>query len=139
PGATGYNVKRSTTSGGPYATVGPGVAGPTYIDSGITNGTTYYYVVTALSGGGESTPSSEASARPSASSYLKINAGGSLYAASDGTTFASDASFSGGSPFTYATRAIAGTSDPSLYLDVRYGTAFAYSLPATAGASYSLK
>src|SRR5262249_34390193 len=45
-GATSYNVKRSTTNGGPYTTI----SSPTttsYTDTGLTNGTTYYYVVTA--------------------------------------------------------------------------------------------
>ena len=46
-GATSYKVKRSTTSGGPYTTV----ASPTttsYTDTGLSNGTTYYYVVAAV-------------------------------------------------------------------------------------------
>src|SRR6516165_2416296 len=62
-GATSYNVKRSTTSGGPYATV----ASPTttsYTDTGLTNGTTYYYVVTAVNTAGESSNSSQVSATP---------------------------------------------------------------------------
>jgi len=60
-GATGYNVKRSTTPGGPYTTLG--VASSTdYSDSGLTHGVTYYYVVTAVNANGESNPSAEASA-----------------------------------------------------------------------------
>jgi hypothetical protein len=66
--ATSYHVKRSTTAGGPYLTV----ACPTstsYTDSGLANGTTYYYVVTAVftsspNLGGESAFSGEASAQP---------------------------------------------------------------------------
>ncbi|MDB6109272.1 MAG: hypothetical protein JWR69_1022, partial [Pedosphaera sp.] len=50
-GATNYHVKRSTTSGGPYATVGS-VTGTSYVDTGLTNGTSYYYVVRALSAPG---------------------------------------------------------------------------------------
>jgi len=65
-GATSYHVKRSTTSGGPYSQI----AVPTtnnYTDSGLTNGTTYYYVVSALNANGESGNSSQASAIPVAS------------------------------------------------------------------------
>jgi fibronectin type 3 domain-containing protein len=62
-GATSYHVKRATTSGGPYTQIGaPGAA--TYTDSGLTNGTTYYYVVSALNSAGESTNSGQASAKP---------------------------------------------------------------------------
>ncbi len=57
-----YNVKRATVSGGPYTTVSaPGaVTGTTYTDTNVVNGTTYYYVVTAVSQGGKSLPSNEA-------------------------------------------------------------------------------
>ena len=60
-GAT-YNVKRATTPGGPYSTIAGGVTSPTYIDTGLTNGTTYYYVVSAVKGaeGGNSAESSAA-------------------------------------------------------------------------------
>src|SRR5207244_5171245 len=53
-GATSYNVKRSTTNGGPYTTISsPGtVTGTTYTDTGLTNGTTYYYVVTGVNSAG---------------------------------------------------------------------------------------
>ena len=64
-GATGYNVKRATVSGGPYATVGsPGAA--SYNDSPVTNGTTYYYAVSATNSLGESANSSQVSAIPQA-------------------------------------------------------------------------
>jgi fibronectin type 3 domain-containing protein len=65
PGATSYHLKRSTTSGGPYAQV----AAPTTIsdtDAGLTNGTTYYYVVSALNAMGESANSSQVNATPTA-------------------------------------------------------------------------
>lgn len=61
-GATSYNVKRSTTAGGPYTTIGTNVTTTTYTDSNITSGTTYYYVVTAVTSNGESANSNEASA-----------------------------------------------------------------------------
>ncbi|MFZ5644512.1 MAG: hypothetical protein ACOY46_13060 [Bacillota bacterium] len=62
--ATGYNVKRATTSGGPYTTIATNVSGTTYTDASVTNGTTYYYVVTAIVNGVESGNSNEAPATP---------------------------------------------------------------------------
>ncbi|WP_244864962.1 glycoside hydrolase family 48 protein [Xylanibacillus composti] len=63
-GATHYTVKRATTSGGPYAAVASEVSGTSYTDSGLTNGTTYYYVVSASNNAGESPNSAPASATP---------------------------------------------------------------------------
>jgi fibronectin type 3 domain-containing protein len=62
-GATGYNVKRATTSGGPYTQLAA-TSSPQYADSSVTNGTTYYYVVSALNAGGESANSAEVAAKP---------------------------------------------------------------------------
>jgi len=64
-GATSYNVKRATTSGGPYTTVA-NVSTTAYTDTGLANGTTYYYVVSAVNAGGESANSSQVSATPQA-------------------------------------------------------------------------
>jgi len=65
-GATGYNVKRATTAGGPYETIASNVSGTSYVDTDVVNGTTYYYVVTAVTADGESGNSNEASATPKA-------------------------------------------------------------------------
>ena len=65
--ATSYTVKRSMTAGGPYETISTDVAGTTYIDTNVTNGTNYYYMVTAIVDGRESGNSNEASATPEAS------------------------------------------------------------------------
>jgi beta-glucanase (GH16 family) len=63
PGATSYNVKRSTTNGGPYATIAsPTTAG--YTNTGLVNGTTYYYVVSQVNAVSESTNSIQISATP---------------------------------------------------------------------------
>ncbi len=63
PGATGYQVKRATTSGGPYTTNGtPGFSA--FTDSSVANGTTYYYVITALNAAGVSGNSAQVSAVP---------------------------------------------------------------------------
>jgi hypothetical protein len=64
-GATSYNVKRSTTSGGPYTTISS-LPTTTFTDTGLTNGTPYFYVVTAVNSAGESGPSKQATATPTA-------------------------------------------------------------------------
>jgi len=62
-GATSYNVKRGTTTGGPYTQVSS-VTGPSFLDTGLTNGTTYFYVVSAVNSIGESPNSAQASVTP---------------------------------------------------------------------------
>ena len=58
---SGYNVYRSTASGTGYIKLNSSlVSGLTYTDSSVRNGTTYFYVATAVdSGGRESTYSNE--------------------------------------------------------------------------------
>jgi len=64
----GYNVYRSTTSGAGYGKInGALVSASAFTDTGVTNGTTYYYVVTAVdTSGNQSGDSNEASATPQA-------------------------------------------------------------------------
>jgi hypothetical protein len=65
-GASSYNVIRGTTEGGPY-TLTNGVAGGTstnYTDNSVSDGTPYYYVVTAVNAGGQGVDSNEAEALP---------------------------------------------------------------------------
>lgn len=76
PGATGYNVLRSSTSGSGYVSITNDVTGPVcgcglndanYLDPTATNGTTYYYVVQAINPTGVSASSSSSgAAAPSA-------------------------------------------------------------------------
>ena len=61
-GANTYSVKRSAVPNGPYTLLAAGLSGTTYVDTGLTAGTTWYYVVTATSSVGESALSNQASA-----------------------------------------------------------------------------
>jgi fibronectin type 3 domain-containing protein len=71
-GAASYNIYYSKTSGA--GTGGTKITGATspYTVQPLSNGTTYYFVVTAVGSGGESVPSSQASAVPQASSALNV-------------------------------------------------------------------
>jgi N-acetylneuraminic acid mutarotase len=62
--ATSYTIKRSTSAGGPYTPIASGITGTTYTDTGVTNGSTYYYMVTVIKDGSEIWNSNEASATP---------------------------------------------------------------------------
>ena len=66
-GASSYNVYRSSTSGGeggtPYQA---GLTSASFTDTGASNGTTWYYEVTAVNTNGQSGMSSQASAAPQA-------------------------------------------------------------------------
>lgn len=66
-GATSYKVKRSTISGASYVQIGSSTS-TSLTDSTSINGTTYYYVVSAVNSNGESATSAQASATPVAPS-----------------------------------------------------------------------
>lgn len=62
---TGYTVHRSETTGGPYTSVATLGLVDQYTDTGLVNGTTYFYVVTATDVGSNESPySNEDSATP---------------------------------------------------------------------------
>jgi rhamnogalacturonan endolyase len=71
PGATSYNILRSTTSGSGYVPITNDVTGPvcgsgpdnaTYVDNNVVNGLTYYYVVQSVNPVGASANSPQSSA-----------------------------------------------------------------------------
>jgi hypothetical protein len=64
--ATGYSVLRSTTSGSGFVSIASGLTATSYTDATVTNGTTYYYEVTATDSQGTSAASSQVSATPEA-------------------------------------------------------------------------
>lgn len=71
-GASGYSVKRSTASGGPYSTVATGLTNTAYTDTTALNGPAYSYIVTATNSSGEGSASNEATAKPAASTGFAL-------------------------------------------------------------------
>jgi autotransporter-associated beta strand protein len=71
-GATGYTILRATESAGPYTAVATSVTPTTHTDTGVSNGTTYYYRVVATNDSGASTNSAVVSATPAAPPSVKI-------------------------------------------------------------------
>lgn len=63
-GATGYSVRRSKFAGGPYSLIASNVSTNGYVDTNVTNGTPYYYVVSSVDADSESSNSNEVSATP---------------------------------------------------------------------------
>jgi endo-1,4-beta-xylanase len=63
-GATSYVLKRSMTSGGPYTVIANNLTATSFTNTGLANGTTYFYVVSAVNANGESANSAQASATP---------------------------------------------------------------------------
>jgi hypothetical protein len=121
--ATGYNVKRSTSPGGPYTIVASGITDLlTYSDSGLAPGN-YYYVVTAMTLLGETAASNEAHAVAGTAlhTWLKFDGRGGPGAV-DSSGNGHDATLNGGAGF------VPGKKGSALSLN---GTAGSYaSLPA---------
>ncbi|HEY3320739.1 MAG TPA: endo-1,3-alpha-glucanase family glycosylhydrolase [Planctomycetota bacterium] len=108
-GATSYNVRRATTSGGPYTAVATTVTTTSYVDTALTNGTVYYYVTNAVNASGTSGNSNEVSATPAgapaAPTNLTATAGNSQVslswsASSGATSYSVERSTTSGGPYT---------------------------------------
>lgn len=73
-GATSYNIYFSTSAG---VTIGTGtlIAGVTapYVHTGLTNGTTYFYIVAGVNGGNIGTASAQSSAIPVAAKTIFVS------------------------------------------------------------------
>ncbi|RYD20667.1 MAG: hypothetical protein EOP88_14190, partial [Verrucomicrobiaceae bacterium] len=63
-GADTYTILRSTNSGGPYEVVAADVAGTSYNDRSVVDGTTYYYVIESSNTSGTGSPTGEITAIP---------------------------------------------------------------------------
>ncbi len=81
PGASSYTILRGTSSGG-ESVLATGITATSYVDTGLNNGTTYYYEVEAVGGSGTSAKSIQASATPSStivSGLVWSGANGSIW------------------------------------------------------------
>ena len=63
-GASGYDVLRASSSGGPYAAVATAVVTTGYFDKSVKKGVTYHYVIRARNPLGVSAPSGPVSVKP---------------------------------------------------------------------------
>jgi beta-glucanase (GH16 family) len=112
-GATSYKVGRSLVSGGPY----PTIASPstnTYTDTGLTNGTAYYYVVAAVNAYGTSANSAQVSATPAAAT-LAAAPSVSTKAAQNGAVIVSLASTTAGATVYYTVDGSTPTTASQMY------------------------
>jgi beta-glucanase (GH16 family) len=137
-GATSYNVKRATVSGGPYSTI-VNVTAANYTDGTVANDTAYYYVVAAVNVNGESANSSQVIATPNASTLVTaVNSGGSAAG-----PFGADAFFSGGT--AASTTSIIDTSSANnaapqaVYQTERFGNSTYIFTGLTAAANYQVR
>jgi hypothetical protein len=73
--ASGYNVKRSTISSGPYAVIATNLAALSFTNTGLSNGTTYYFVVSAINQAGESANSVPVGAEPVSATPTQLSFG----------------------------------------------------------------
>jgi fibronectin type 3 domain-containing protein len=64
-GAAGYDIKRSTSRGGPYTNIAAGIAVTSYLDNPVSNGVLYFYKVSATNNVGETVDSGLTTAYPS--------------------------------------------------------------------------
>ncbi len=137
-----YNIYRGTSSGGEAATpVASNVTSTSYTDTGLTNGTRYYYTVSASNSAGTSAKSAEVSTEPQASSTtsVQIDSGGS-----GASPFITDTDFNNGNETTTtASVSVAGVTNAApeaVYQSVRWAPAFTYIVPGlTAGSSYTVR
>ena len=145
--ATSYTVKRAETSGGPYTTVDTTVTATTYTDTGLTNGTTYYYVVSASNSAGESLNSAQASATPQSDTTVPVPTGLTATAGSgqavlawnasaDATSYTVKRAETSGGPYTTVDTTVTATT----YTDtgLTNGTTYYYVVSATNSAGESL-
>ena len=96
-GAAASNVKRSLTSSGPYVILATTTA-TSYLDTAVTDGTTYYYVISAITGGVESADSAAVSIIPNMVASTTTLASSPATSGSYGTSVIFTATVAGTTP-----------------------------------------
>ena len=141
-GATSYGVYRGTSSGGEGSSAIGTSTGVSYTDNSVTNGTLYYYTVKAVSSGGTSGASNEATATPigGLTAVYQIDCG----SPSTVSPFVADEFYSAGNEFSSTasinTSGVANAAPAAVYQTVRWNSSFNYTIPnLTAGASYTVR
>lgn len=141
-GATGYNIDRSTTQGGPYTTIASTTIATVYNDTTVSDGTAYYYVVTATGAGGESGYSNEANARPHLSAVYQVNSGGNAVGTWSGDSYVATGSSSAAGNLVDTSHVVA-PAPMAVYQTNRWFGAspwFSYVFPnLTPNASYTVR
>jgi PKD repeat protein len=148
-GASGYHVKRAMVDGGPYETFAC-PSGTNIVDTGLINGTTYYYTVSAVytagpGAGGESANSIQVSATPQGGiPTVQVTVQTSPTALTfsvDGTTYSSTQTFSWnpGSSHTIATNSpqSAGTGVRYVWTNWSGGGAISHTVAPTTNRAYT--
>lgn len=143
-GATGFTIYQSTVSadvGAVAATVAESVY--SHQVTGLTNGTTYYFVVTATNPGGESSASNQVSATPMTVPAAPTNV--AAVAGNGQATVSFDVpADNGGNAITgYEVRSMpgdliaTGTSSPIVVTELTNGTSYSFTVTATNGVGVS--
>ena len=88
---TGYDIYVGTSTGGESVTPvnSSPVTATHYTAGGLTNGVTYYFMVTAINSVGSSTPSREESATPLAAGYWLVTSNGGVFSFGDARFYGS--------------------------------------------------
>jgi hypothetical protein len=141
-GATAYNIYRGPKFDGEATTPVATVTGTSYTDTGLTNGTTYYYNVAATNSVGISPDSNQINVSPmgggGSSGAISINCGGG-----GSSPFVADTDFSGGSTSstTHAvdTSQLSAPVPPQAVLQTNRHGAMTYTMGGfTAGSSHTV-
>ena len=139
-GATAYNVKRSSTVSGYYATVAT-VTGLSFTNSPLTNGLTYYYKIAAVGSGGPSSDSASVGATPSGPTLIPGATPVNLSSYYNRTGLATDGSTFSGSLDTSSFSYSANLLSPAIFwndLVFTFGPANASDVVACTGQTVTL-